>query len=275
MNRTIAYFATAVFVAVVFPAVAQEKIRTIEVTGAGAAKILPDTLAISVVLKADAKDAKTASEELAKLKDKFTSDINSMTYDNLELEFGGPQFTVDNPNSMAMMMGGGGMPMEADEGEKKISGSEEISLELTDLQEMDAEEIETVIADLTDKLKAHGITFSSSGQQNMVMVLNGMGSNNPNKIGYRLTEKSDTENEALKNAMEDAKEKAKFLATLAGGELGNVVSISVFSEAAAADAKSMVEMMYGSATPEVDPLSSPTYSEIEIKKSLRVTFELK
>ncbi len=249
----------------------------IYVVGDGDVRAKPTRVEIPATIRGEAV---LAGETLAKFrpaKKRAVDAIMALKIPGLSVEEKG--FSVShglNAQQIQQMQWRGFQPQQA-AAQSKVVVSEEMRIVLTGIEKLDEKVLMETLAKVIDGMKDSGLVMTgeqvvnyNSAQQKLPMLI------------FRLGNADEVVKQAYKEAMEDARIKAKTLAELGGVKLGGVASISEDTSVDPSGAHrtgTYVRYVYGSAAAagpkgEDSTWFSDVFTDIAVRARLRVRFNI-
>lgn len=248
--------------------------ETIEVTSEGAVEVVPDLIWIEGSLSGSG-DVAEAKKILAGLKEDIRKVLEDSEFKDVKIEYArrsvsaGANSAMDVQRQMMEMMGDGGPPAETD-GIFTLTENFRLTLSgVTDANLLDESErmlrLAEALSDKQIKLGQAPNPMAYYNGQNMGQFMR-VGLSDPDRVWKMASEA----------AFESAKSKATALAEIAGGKLGNAVSISVEPVGVEADSMPMgvqaiIASSFGVASGS-GTVSHDCLDRIPLRVSLRVHF---
>jgi len=244
--------------------------RTITVTATGSAESLPDTVEIVATVVGNAELAGDAVEKYRGSKRLAQEAFKQLGIDGLVVQGGGLALNSGSaPNMMAAIQGQGDQPKAGD----KVAVQERLKITLGAVDKREPEKLLEELTRVVDAAKDAGVTIGSGPQGMMAIQLSG---GKPAPLAtFKLSNTDALREKAYQAAIDDARARAGRLAEMAGGRLGEVISIQ---EAVTPASSSGGEMnaylaLLGQAAGQSKD-TSPELTPIPVSVTLTVQFAL-
>lgn len=255
----------------------------ITVTGTGEAAARPNRVELDLSVAGSAELTGDALVEYTDAMRRATEAFDGLKLDNLTVEQRTVEFTrgAEGNSQQAMLMaaagGGDGTAIKPEVG---ISRS--LRVVLADIGELPEDELMETIGRLLDAAQDAGVSVGGSSNDSLLAQLNGMNTSPTSVATFVADNAEDTREQAYQRAFDAAKARAERLAALAGGTLGQVVSIEESAAEASEDDDEglqvqMMKAIYGiggGAAEQDGRLTSKKWGDIPIRVSLRVRFAM-
>ena len=264
--------ALALLVATAMPTFAEQ---TITVSALGEAKVKPDTLVLSGEISETNEKMKDAVTGFKDMRESALAAVKELGIENLEI------------TTSALSVGIAGAPQGGpfggvvEPGQPATPGALQISqlvtLTVKGIDKMEEKAVIDLVVKLLAGVKEAGVTMNSMDAQAMMMMQMGMGGGGGGSATFKVGDPIAAHQAATKAAVDKARADAAYLAELAGGKLGKVVSISDSGMPTGGDDATNPYMMIWGAMmdgEQSDPYSSTTLDEITVARALTVSFEL-
>ncbi len=198
--------------------------RLITVIGIGSVELVPDTILATFSVNGSAETVAGALAEFQRNRQRIEDTLNPMDFPGVTLEFQGKTVGDGQMNQMQAMVFGDGGIQEGATGTSSISESFQVKLKVGESGVTDARLGElTRIVDAAVSAKARPGSLMTD-MYNPSGMMAGV-------VSATASDRKAAEKEAARSAFEDAREKAAFLASLSGIELGEVHSLEMESDA--------------------------------------------
>jgi uncharacterized protein YggE len=244
---------------------AQTPPRTISVTGSGTAAAAPDYMQVNFTMAGAGEKLTEARDAFSELKAKVQAKIDG--FDDLDIiaDYQGEQQGDGSGSNAALnaMMGeapGGG----------SFSVSESVSLRFEFDGDMERLEMSQSVSKVIDGLAEAGINFGSASTMSRLVNSKGL-------IEFGIADSQELELRVAESAMQDARRRAENIAKLAGGRLGQVLSIEETPSESAYGPQAGLMAIYGLALKNASStagMTSAVNCDLELSGKLTVVFEL-
>ena len=250
----------------------------ITVSATGEVKGKPNLVEIGAVVNAEAELTADAIVKYREAKKKSVTALEGLKLANLAIDSNG--FTVnqaqDAQQQMRMMNG-----MPAGNAKQKVEVTEQMKLTMKDVDKMQPEQVMDMLLKVIDTGRDAGLVIGPPPARNyweaQQMAQMGRGQS---MVGFKIGDSKSLKEQAYKLAMDNATEKAKRLADLAGVKLGRVVAVqeAVGKTAGGGDQPENFQMAMARAafglTSEQNEPSSNLFTDIPVKVVLTVQYEI-
>lgn len=260
--------ALALMLSFTMPAAAEQKIT---VSALGEIKVKPDTLIISGKISETNEKMKDAVTGFKDTQRRALAAIKELGIETMSVQTSSLSISLAG-NPQAGPFGGFDDGAEvATPGALAISQS--VKLTVTGVDKMEQQAVIDLVVKLMDSVKEAGVDINAMDAESVMMMQMGMGAASGGSAVFKVSDPVAAKKAATKAAVEKARADAQYLAELAGGKLGSVVSIS--DNPLSDDGSNPYAMMWGMmAGEESEPHSSKTLDEITIARALTVSFQL-
>jgi uncharacterized protein YggE len=247
----------------------------ITVSGAGEVKAKPTRVEIDLQTAGSAELTGDAIVKFRDTKRRTLEAFNKLKLKNLSIEEQGLSLANaggGNPQQMAMMVASGQAPAA----KPQVEISRTIRVVLKDIQETPEEELMETISKILDTAKDSGAVVNPNQSRALMAQMFGQQLSN-SLVTFVLDNAEELREQAYKQAMAAAQDRAGRLAALAAVKLGPVLSVQE-SALAATNESSPLQMymaMFGmrdTAGKEDSRVTSDKYADIPVRVSLQVRF---
>jgi uncharacterized protein YggE len=250
--------------------------QTVTVSAVGEAKVKPDTLVLTGKITETNEKMKDAVTGFTDTRRRALAAVQEMGIENMTVA----------TSALSMSIAGapqGGPFGGIVEGEPSAPGalviSQTVTLTVTSVDKMEEAAVIDMVVKLLAGVKDAGVDMNSADAQNMMMMQMGLGGGGGSSAVFKISDPKAAHKAATKNAVDKARADAAYLAELAGGKLGPVVSISDGSMPASGGDDSAMNpyavifgaMMDGETT---DAYSTEKLEEVTVGRALTVSFQL-
>lgn len=252
----------------------------ISVAGSGEVKGKPTVVEIAANV---AGDAELAADAIVKYRDsrrRAVEALEGLKLQGLKVESGGFAVNqgVDAAQMQAMMQGNAATTP----GKSRVTVNEQLKIVLGGVDKLKDEELMDTVLKVLDTGRDAGLQIGRGTPRNYYeaqMFYNTGAGNTAGLVAFKLAETDALREQAYKAAMADARKKAERLAGLAGVKLGRIVSVKDAVQVGGNNANNPQQMaimaMTGMfAAPTDSELTSNVFTEISVKVSLAVQFEI-
>lgn len=246
--------------------------QTVSVVAVGEVQAKPDTVVFTGMISETSEKMKDAVTAFRDTRRRAMAAVKELGIENLKVETGA--LGMDLAGNMA-----GANPFGADIAEPAPEGSltlsQAVSLTVTGLDQMEDQAVIDLVVSMLDGAREAGIKQSGMDQEAMMMMRMGMGAPATSAAVFKVSDPDAILKQATKSAMDNARKDAQFLAELAGGKIGRVVSIADAGVDDDNDTANPYAMIWGLMMDnEEGAYESPAYQPITVARGLSVTFEL-
>jgi uncharacterized protein YggE len=219
---TFKIFAAMVVLLGLSAGVAKAEETGISVTGVGTAKVKPDAVELSGVVSGEAELAADADVKFKDARKKAVDLFEAMKIPGLTVTGGGASVHdhMDAAAQMRAMQGNGTGDIK-----NKVQVAEKLKITITGIDQMPPEKVQAMVVKVLDAARQSGLQIGPPPPTNYYQYQQ-FGNGNDSLITYKVADPAAARADAYKAAVADAKSKADQLATLSGGKLGKVVSVS-------------------------------------------------
>ena len=202
---------------------AQETSQGISVSGTGTVKAKPSVVEIGATITADAELAADANVKFRDARKKAMATIDAMKNPDLSVESQGVFLTeATDANAQMQMMRG----MTPDTSKQKVQVSESFRLILKNADKLDSEKLLETVLKLVDAGRDAGMQIGPPPPASYyeLQIRQQRGENSALAI-LKIPDISSIQEDAYKQAIDDARSKAERIAKLSGVKLGGVLSV--------------------------------------------------
>jgi len=252
----------------------------ITVSAEGDAQIRPDVLVIRGTLTESAADAEDASVAFRDTRRRAVERLEKLEVDGLTLSAQSLRVSRMSPADMGMM-GGFEEPMEM--GPSQLSISQEVSIEVAGIDQMEEAELIELVLTLSEVAVDAGLNMSAAMDQNAMMQMQmfggGGGMQTSDIAVFKISDPEAASEAAAQAAMDSARAKAERLARLAGVELGPITAITEHAgpvESSDGNNNNYMAMVFGmmSEAEGIEPMTTTKLEDVTVSTHLIVTFAI-
>ncbi len=243
----------------------------ITVSGTAQVKAKPTEVEIGALVSGEAELTNDAMVKYRDAKKRAMSAIEGLKIKDLTIESHGVSVNqAMDPNAANMMMQG---RVAANLPKAKIQASESMKIVLKGIDKVSTEQLMDTVMKVIDTGRDAGLQIGpptpSNYYQYQMAMQNGQGMN---IAVFKVGDAGEQRNEAYKQAMADAKKKAKRLADLGDLKLGRIISVHDGGQMPT----QQNQVYYGYPQPQQDAeeLSSTMLGDISLKVSVTVQYEI-
>lgn len=246
--------------------------QVVSVVAVGEVKAKPDTVVFTGIITESSQKMKDAVTAFRDTRRRSLAAVEGLEIENLSVSTGALSMSVAGNMAQADPFGGEAKPMP----EGTLTLTQSVSLTVTGLDKMEDQAVIDLVVGIIEAAREAGIKQAQTDQEMMMMMRMGLGMPESSAAFFRISDPEAVRRKATKAAMDKARADAQFLAELAGGKLGRVVSIS--DAAAVSDesgAMNPYAMIFGMMMDEQGgEFESTSLEPITVVRGLNVTFEL-
>jgi uncharacterized protein YggE len=245
----------------------------ITVSGSGTVKSKPTEIEIGAMISGEAELTNDALVKYRDAKKRAIAAVDGLKMKEVSVESNGVSINqAYDPNAQQMMMQGRATNI----GKPKVQASESLKIVMKGVDKLQTDALLDTVMKVIDTGRDAGLQIGPPTPMNYYqmqqMMQQGQGMT---MLQFKISDPAKQREEAYKQAMDDAKAKAKRLAELAGVKLGRIVAVQ--DGPAIRTDNQMAQYMYnnGMAQPS-DPseMVSQMLTDISLKVTLTVQFEI-
>jgi uncharacterized protein YggE len=252
--------------------------RTITVLGTGSASAPPNYVVIKGTIQSDGETAEEAFKTFRELKIKVEKALAKELPDVVTGFLGEKPILNGGAEGLAMAMIADGVPGAAPAAAKKFKVSESVEMRINFETDMQRLQLAAILPKVIDSASKLGISFDQSlNPWAAMMGAMGMSGQSSGSTEFALDNPRKAQTQALEAAMDDARARATTLAGLAGGKLGEVISVEEIEEQEASPVAITSVSLGAGAGKDAHhkrPFSSDQNQPIRVRQKLRVVFDL-
>ena len=242
----------------------------ITVAGSGMVKGRPTQVEIGAVVAGEAELTNDALVKYRDAKKRAVAAVEGLKMKDLAVESTGVSINqAYDPNAQQMMMQGRATNI----GKPKVQASESMKIVLKGVDKLQTDALLDTVMKVIDTGRDAGLQIGPPTPMNYYQMQQMMNNQTGSTmLEFKVGDPAKMREDAYKQAMDDAKAKAKRLADLAGVKLGKIVSVQ--DSGIAMNSPQMNP--YGYQMPQTDPseLTSQMLSDISLRVTLTVQFEI-
>lgn len=253
----------------------------ITVSGTGQVKVKPDSVEIEITTSGSAE---LTGDAIVKYRDstrRAMAAFKALNLKNLKIEQQGLSIASSSGTNPLMAIANPGAAAAAAKSQTVISRSHRVIL--SNIRDISEQQLMEVLGKILDTAKDSGASASPSAQSTMMaMMLGGRGNSSQSLVTFVLNDAAEVREQAYQKAFEQARSRARRLATLAGAELGAVLSVQEGPPApkgAKSVQESMMSAIYGIGANKSDSddmrVTSDKFGEIPVRVTLQIRFAIK
>jgi uncharacterized protein YggE len=243
----------------------------IMVSGAGQAKAKPSVIELNATVTGEAELANDAIVKYRDAKKRAIKALEGLKIEALSIESQGYSVNqaMDANQQMMMMRGMGGAP-----GKPKVQVMEQIRLVMK-VEKLKEESLMDTVLKVVDTGRDAGLIVGAPPPQNYYqMQMQAQNGQATGLVAFKIPDTAALREQAYKQAMDDAKAKAKRLADLAGVKLGRILSVQDGGLARGGTTNVYYNAYGQPMRNDETELTSGSFGDITMKVSLTVQFEI-
>jgi uncharacterized protein YggE len=245
----------------------------ITVDGTATIKAKPSELRIVGTISGEGELANDASVKFHDLRKKALAALDGLKNPDLSVESLGSDVhdSLDPQQQMRMMQG-----QSTDAPKVRTQISERLCIKVKNIDKMESDKLLEQVLKLVDTCRDAGLGVGSASTNYYQWQMQQQnGGNNPDSlVQFKIPDTTDLQNQACKQAIENAHAKAQRIADLAGVKLGRVVSVKDYG---VTDSTPGAPMNNGYNPPEhnvIKEAGTSSISDIPVTVKLQVQFEI-
>jgi uncharacterized protein YggE len=245
----------------------------ISVSGTATIKAKPTELQIVGTISGEGEVANDASVKFHDLRKKALAALDGLKNPDLSVESLGSDVhdSMDPQQQMRMMQG-----QSTDTGKVRTQISERLCIKLKNIDKLEADKLLESTLKLVDTCRDAGLSVGSTptNYYQWQMQQNNGGGGGDALVQFKIPDTTDLQNQACKQAIEDARAKAQRIADMTGVKLGKVLSVKDYG---VTDSTPGATMMNGYTPPEhavTKEASTGSIGDIPLTVKLQVQFEI-
>lgn len=250
--------------------------QTITVSALGETKVKPDTLVITGEIRESNEKMKDAVTAFNDTRRRAMAAIKELGIENLSIETSALSMKLAGEGMQGLPFGG--VPGAEAAAAGSLIISQAVTLTVTGLDQLEEQAMIDLVVKLLSGVKESGVKMGAMDAQGMMLMQMGMGGAAGSSVLFQISNPQAAQKAATRQAMENAKTDAAYLAELAGGKLGPVVAIIDGSPAInpTEQGTNSYAMMLGAIMGSLDDESegNDKFDTVTVQRTLSVTFKL-